>query len=332
MRLATLRDGTRDGRLSLVRNDGTRLASASHIARNLQAALDAWGTVEPRLREMEAEMEAGRIATDPVDLERLQAPLPRAYEWIDGSTYLNHARLVRKARGAELPASFETDPLVYQGGSGVLLGPADDILLHDPLMGLDFEGEIAVILGDVPMGTLAADALPHVRLIALLNDVTLRNLVPPELAKGFGFFQSKPATAFAPFAVTPDELGAAWHDGRAWLQMKIWLNDRLVGDLETGPEMHFSFARLLEHVAHTRALTAGTIIGSGTVSNADPTRGISCIAERRTLEVLSSADRQPKTPFLRAGDRVAMEVFDAQARSLFGRIEQKVVAAGRLAG
>jgi len=327
MRLATLRDGTRDGRLSLVRSDGARLADASRIARNLQAALDDWKAVEPRLRAMEAELEAGRLATDPVELQRLQAPLPRAYEWVDGSTYLNHAKLVRRARGAEMPASFETDPLVYQGGSGVLLGPSDDILLPDPLMGLDFEGEIAVILGDVPIGTRAAQALPHVRLVALLNDVTLRNLVPPELAKGFGFFQSKPATAFAPFVVTPDELGAAWHDGRAWLQMKIWLNGHLVGDLETGPEMHFSFAQLLEHAARTRAFTAGTIIGSGTVSNADPTHGVSCLAERRTLEVLASADRQPTTPFLRAGDRVAMEVFDTQGRSLFGRIEQKVVPA-----
>jgi fumarylacetoacetate (FAA) hydrolase len=328
MRLATFRDGSRDGRLSLVRSDGTRLADASHIARNLQAALDDWDSIEPRLREMDAELENGRIATSPLLLQQVQAPLPRAYEWVDGSTYLNHARLVRKARGAELPASFETDPLVYQGGSGVLLGPADDILLPDPLMGLDFEGEIAVILGDVPMGTRADDALPHVRLVTLLNDITLRNLVGPELAKGFGFFQSKPATAFAPFAATPDELGAAWHDGRAWLQMKVWMNGRLVGDLETGPEMHFSFGQLLEHVAHTRAFTSGTIIGSGTVSNADPKHGISCLAERRTLEILASPDRQPKTPYLRAGDRVAMEVFDAQGRSVFGRIEQKVIPAG----
>jgi fumarylacetoacetate (FAA) hydrolase len=296
MRLATFCDGSRDGRLSLVRSDGTRLADASHIARNLQAALDDWDSIEPRLREMDAELENGRIVTGPLLLHQL--------------------------------ASFETDPLVYQGGSSVLLGPADDILLPDPLMGLDFEGEIAVILGDVPMGTRADDALSHVRLVTLLNDVTLRNLVGPELAKGFGFFQSKPATAFAPFVATPDELGAAWHDGRAWLQMKVWMNGRLVGDLETGPEMHFSFGQLIAHVAHTRAFTAGTILGSGTVSNADTKRGVSCLAERRTLEIIASPDRQPKTPYLKAGDRVAMEAFDAQGRSVFGRIEQKVIPAG----
>ncbi len=328
MRLATLRDGTRDGRLSLVRTDGTRYADASHIARNLQAALDDWDSIEPQLRELDLDLENGRIVTAPLVLHHFQAPLPRAYEWIDGSSYLNHVKLVRKARGADLPPSLETDPLVYQGGSGVMLGPADDILLPDPLMGLDFEGELAVILGDVPMGTRAEDAEPHIRLVALANDVTLRNLVSAELAKGFGFFQSKPATAFAPFVVTPDELGGAWHDGRAWLQFKVWMNGRLVGDLETGAEMHFSFAQLLEHVAHTRAFVSGTILGSGTVSNADTKRGISCLAERRMLEILSSQDRQAKTPFLRAGDKVAMEAFDAQGRSVFGRLEQKVVPAG----
>jgi fumarylacetoacetate (FAA) hydrolase len=326
MRLATFRDGTRDGRLCIVREDGARLASAAHVAPTLQAALDDWDDVEPRLRALDAELTAGRIATDPIVPHHLQAPLPRAYEWVDGSAYLNHVRLVRKARGADLPPSLETDPLVYQGGSGVLLGPADDILVPDPLMGADFEGEMAVILGDVPMGTRAEDAVAHVRLVALVNDVTLRNLVAAELAKGFGFFQSKPATAFAPFVVTPDELGGAWHDGRAWLQFRVWLNGRLVGDLETGPEMHFSFARLIEHVAHTRAFTSGTILGSGTVSNADTRRGISCLAERRMLEILASADRQPKTPFLKVGDKVAMEAFDPSGRSVFGRLEQKVVA------
>ena len=326
MRFASLRDGSRDGRLCMVRLDGTRLADVAHIAPNLQAALDRWDELEPRLREFDAELENGRIATDPVSPQRLQAPLARAYEWIDGSTYLNHARLVRRSRGAELPPSMETDPLVYQGGSGVLLGPSDDVQLADPLMGLDFEGEMAVILGDVPQGTREADAISHVRLVTMLNDFTLRNLVADELAKGFGFFQSKPPTAFAPFVATPDELGSAWHDGRAHLQLKIWLNGRVVGDLETGPEMHFSFARLIEHVTHTRALTSGTILGSGTVSNADTKHGVSCLAERRVLEILSVPGGQPRTPFLRAGDRIAMETFDAQGRSLFGRIEQKVVA------
>ncbi len=326
MRFATLRDGTRDGKLCIVRSDGTRLADASHIARSLQQALDRWDEVEPKLREFDADLENGRVATDPVNVGQLMAPLPRAYEWIDGSAYLNHVRLVRKARGADLPASLETDPLVYQGGSGVLLGPGEDIQLADPLMGLDFEGEIAVVLGDVPLGTRAEEAMNHVRLVTLANDCTLRNLVANELAKGFGFFQSKPATAFAPFVATPDELGGAWHDGRAWLQFKVWHNGRVVGDLETGPEMHFSFADLLAHVAHTRAFTSGTILGSGTVSNADPKRGISCLAERRMLEIIHSADHQPKTALLRAGDRVAMEAFDAQGRSVFGRLEQRVVA------
>jgi fumarylacetoacetate (FAA) hydrolase len=326
MRFASLRDGSRDGRLCMVRSDGARLADVAHIAPSLQAALDRWDELEPHLRDFDAELENGRIATDPLSLQRLQAPLARAYEWIDGSSYLNHARLVRRSRGAELPPSMETDPLVYQGGSGVLLGPADDVQLADPLMGLDFEGEMAVILGDVPQGTRTDGAISHVRLVTMLNDFTLRNLVAGELAKGFGFFQSKPPTAFAPFVATPDELGSAWRDGRAHLQLKIWLNGRVVGDLETGPEMHFSFARLIEHVTHTRALTSGTILGRGTVSNADTKHGVSCLVERRVLEILSSPGGQPKTPFLRAGDRIAMETFDAQGRSLFGRIEQKVVA------
>ena len=326
MRFASLRDGSRDGKLCMVHPDGTRLADASHIAPDLQAALDRWDELEPQLRHLAAELENGRVATDPLSLQRVQAPLARAYEWIDGSTYLNHARLVRKSRGAELPPSMETDPLVYQGGSGVLLGPADDVPLPDPLLGLDFEGEMAVILGDVPLGTRAEDAVSHVRLVTMLNDLTLRNLVPDELAKGFGFFQSKPSTAFAPFVATPDELGPAWHGGRAHLQLKIWLNGRVVGDLETGPEMHFSFARLIEHVTRTRALTSGTILGSGTVSNADPRHGVSCLAERRVLEILGSPGGQPTTPFLRAGDRIAMETFDAGGRSLFGRIEQTIVA------
>ena len=325
MRLASLRDGTRDGKLSIVHSDGTRLADASQVAPTLQAALDRWEDVEPKLRALDAAVEGGAVPTEPVELDQLQAPLARAYEWIDGSAFLNHARLVRKSRGAELPPSMETDPLVYQGGSGVLMGPTDDIQLPDPAMGLDFEGEIAVILGDVPMGTRAGGALSHVRLVTMLNDCTLRHLVADELAKGFGFFQSKPATAFAPFVATPDELGTAWHDGRAHLQLRIWLNGDIVGDLETGPEMHFSFARLIEHIALTRALTSGTILGSGTVSNADTRRGVSCLAERRVLEILASPGGQPMTPFLRAGDRIAMETYDPQGRSLFGRIEQKVV-------
>jgi fumarylacetoacetate (FAA) hydrolase len=328
MRLATLRDGTRDGRLAVVRGDGLRLADASTVARTLQAALDDWDRAEPGLREAAAALEAGRVPGEPVDPRRLGPPLPRAYEWVDGSAYLNHVRLVRRARGAEPPATLETDPLVYQGGSGVLLGPADDVPLLDPAWGLDFEGEVCAILGDVPLGARGADALRHVRLLCLANDLTLRNLVPGELEKGFGFFQSKPATAFSPFAATPDELGPAWRDGRVHLRLTVRLNGRVVGDLDAGPEMHFSFADLLGHAARTRAFTAGTILGSGTVSNADPARGVSCLAERRTREVLESPDRKARTPFLAAGDEVEIEMRDGSGRSVFGRIAQRVVAAG----
>ncbi|HET9596135.1 MAG TPA: fumarylacetoacetate hydrolase family protein [Anaeromyxobacteraceae bacterium] len=325
MRLATLRDGTRDGRLAVIRRDGEAFAPAAHVAPTLQAALDDWGRCEPALRALQADVDRGAAPAEPLHPESLHAPLPRAYEWVDGSAYLNHVRLVRRARGAEPPPTLETDPLVYQGGSGVLLGPCEPIALGDEAHGLDFEGEVCVILGDVPLGTRAAEAGRCVRLLCLANDVTLRNLVPGELAKGFGFFQSKPATAFSPFAVTPDELGDAWRGGRIHLRLRVTLNDGVVGDLEAGPEMHFSFFDLLEHVARTRAFTAGTILGSGTVSNADRARGISCLAERRMLEILDAGPGgQPRTPFLRRGDRVRIEMHDAAGRSLFGRIDQVV--------
>ena len=261
---------------------------------------------------------------EPLDPKSLAAPLPRAYEWVDGSAYLNHVILVRKARGAEPPETLRTDPLVYQGGSGVLLGPADDLPLHDEAWGLDFEAEVCAILGDVPLGTKAADASKHVKLLCLANDVTLRNLVPNELAKGFGFFQSKPATAFSPVAVTPDELGDAWRDGRVHLRLRTTYNGALVGDCDAGPEMHFSFFDLLQHLARTRAYTAGTILGSGTVSNADRARGISCLAERRMIETIEGG--KPTTPFMKAGDTVEIEMLDPEGRSIFGRISQKVVA------
>jgi fumarylacetoacetate (FAA) hydrolase len=324
MRLATTRDGSRDGRLAVVRRDGLALADASGIAPTLQAALDRWEEVEARLRGLAEALDAGRVAGVPYDPRAVHAPLPRAYEWIDGSTYLNHVRLVRRARGAEVPPTLTTDPLVYQGGSGVLLGPTDPIPLGDPSWGLDFEGEVCVVTGDVPMGTRAGAALRHVRLLCLANDVSLRNLVPEELAKGFGFFQSKPATAFSPFAVTPDELGPAWRDGRVHLRLVVRLNGEVVGDLDAGPEMHFSFADLLAHVTRTRALTAGTLLGSGTVSNEDPARGVSCLAERRTREQL--AHGAPRTPFLRAGDRVEISMAGPDGRDLFGRIDQRVTA------
>jgi fumarylacetoacetate (FAA) hydrolase len=325
MRLATLKNGTRDGALAVVRADGAALARAGRVAPTLQAALDAWDRVEAPLRALADALDRGAVEAEPVVVERLHAPLPRAYEWVDGSAFLNHVRLVRRARGAEPPPTLETDPLVYQGGSGVLLGPADPIPLVDERWGLDFEGEVCAILGDVPLGTRAADATRHVRLLLLANDVTLRNLVPDELAKGFGFFQSKPATAFSPFAATPDELGPAWRDARVHLRLRVTYDGALVGDPEAGPEMHFSFADLVEHIARTRAFTAGTILGSGTVSNADRARGISCLAERRMLEILDAGPGgKPSTPFMKRGDRVAIEMLDASGRSVFGRIDQVV--------
>ena len=325
MKLATLRDGTRDGALAVVRPDGRAFLPARDIARTLQAALDTWESCEPKLRALTAKLVSGEVSGEPLDVHRLAAPLPRAYEWVDGSAYLNHVRLVRKARGAEPPPTLETDPLVYQGGSGVLLGPTDDLVLGDPAWGMDFESEVVVILGDVPMGTRAADAGRYVRLLMLCNDVSLRNLIPAELAKGFGFFQSKPATAFSPFAVTPDELGLAWRDGRLHLRLQTWLNGKRVGDTDAGPEMHFGFFQLLEHIARTRAFTAGTLLGSGTVSNADRARGVSCLAEQRMIETIESGS--PSTPFLKPGDVVEIDMLDARGASVFGRIGQKVTAA-----
>lgn len=324
MKLGTLRDSTRDGTLVVVRRDNQVYTSARGIAPTLQAALDSWDQAEPLLRALAARLESGEIEGTPVDPALFAAPLPRAYEWVDGSAYINHIVLVRKARGAEPPATLRTDPLVYQGGSGVLLGPTDDLVLGDPAWGLDFEAEVAVILGDVPQGTTKDDAHRCVRLVTIVNDVTLRNLIPDELAKGFGFFNSKPATAFAPFAITTDELGPAWRDGRVHLRLRSTYNGALVGDPEAGPEMHFSFFELLAHVAKTRAFTAGTILGSGTVSNADRARGISCLAEQRMIETIDQG--KPGTPFMKPGDTIAIEMLDTEGRSLFGRIEQKVVA------
>ena len=324
MKLATLRDGTRDGALVVVRQDGAAFVRAHDVARTLQAALDAWEATEPGLRAVSERLDAGKIDGEPLDVRQLHAPLPRAYEWVDGSAYLNHVRLVRKARGAEPPPTLESDPLVYQGGSGVLLGPTEDLTLPDPGWGMDFESEIVVVLADVPMGTRASEGGRYVRLVTQCNDVSLRNLIPPELAKGFGFFQSKPATAFGPFAVTPEELGQAWRDGRAQVRVRSTLNGTVVGETDAGPEMHFSFFQLLEHVARTRAFTAGTLLGSGTVSNEDRARGISCLAERRMIETIERGT--PETPFMKAGDTVEIEARDAAGVSIFGKISQKVVA------
>jgi len=324
MKLASLRGPGRDGTLIVVRKDGQAFAQAGDRVPTMQAALDDWRVNESYLRDVALGLEQGRIAAEPLDFAKLAPPLPRAYEWVDGSAYINHIVLVRKARGAEPPETLRTDPLVYQGGSSVLLGPREDMVLYDERWGLDFESEICAILGDVPISTTKADASKYIRLLCLANDITLRNLVPAELAKGFGFFNSKPATAFSPFAVTPDELGDAYRDGRVYLRLRSTYNGDIVGDCDAGPEMHFSFFDLVEHIAKTRGFGAGTILGSGTVSNADEARGISCLAERRMRETIAFG--APRTPFMKAGDTIAIEMLDADGRDIFGRIEQKVVS------
>src|SRR3954467_5526051 len=322
MKLATFRAGGRDGTLVVVTRDGTRYAAATGIAPTLQAALDEWPHCEPELRELAGRLERNEAPSQPLDVRQLHSPLPRAYEWVDGSVFLNHVILVRKARGAEPPETLRTDPLVYQGGSGVLLPPTANVPLVDAAWGLDFESEVCVILGDTPLGTRAEDAHRYVRLVCVANDLTLRNLVPNELAKSFGFFQSKPATAFSPFAVTPDELGGAWRDGRVHLPLRTFHNGALTGDPNAG-EMHFSFFDLVAHLARTRAFTAGTILGSGTVSNADRARGVSCLAERRAQEMIDGG--RAVAPFMSVGDTVAIEMLDGRGVSLFGRIQQRVV-------
>jgi fumarylacetoacetate (FAA) hydrolase len=322
MKLASRRHG-RDGALLVVSRDGSRCSAAQDIAPNLQAALDDWARCEPQLRRRFEELQQDPLVGQPLSEVELTAPLPRAYEWIDGSAFINHILLVRRARGAEAPATVYSDPLVYQGGSGCLLGPNDSFSLGDEQRGLDFESEVAVVLGDTPRGTTASDAALHIRLLLLANDWTFRNLIPAELGKGFGFFVSKPATAFSPFAVTPDELGAAYREGRLHLPLKTQLNGVLVGDPNAGAEMHFSFFELLAHISQTRALTAGTILGSGTVSNADPARGVSCLAELRAREMIATG--QPVTPFLSVGDHIEIAVFDDAGSNVFGTISERVV-------
>jgi len=321
MKLASTRHG-RDGALHVVSRDGTRVAPATDVAPTLQSALDDWQRVAPELERRFAALESGTISGQATSEVELTAPLPRAYEWIDGSAFINHIVLVRRARGAEPPEALRTDPLVYQGASGCLLGPTDSFPLGDEAFGLDFEAEVCVVLGDTPRGTPVEHASDHVRLFMLANDWTYRNLVPAELAKGFGFFVSKPATSFSPFAVTADELGEAFRDGRVHLALETRLNGELVGDPNAGAEMHFSFFELLAHVTKTRALSAGTILGSGTVSNADPARGVSCLAERRAREMIATG--RTETPFLRPGDQVEIEMFNAGS-SVFGAISARVV-------
>ena len=293
----------------------------------MQAALDNWDTVEPGLRKLAAALEAGPVDGEfAFDPGACDSPLPRAYHWVDGSAYVNHVELVRKARGAQMPESFWHDPLVYQGGSDDFLGPMDDIPVPSEEFGIDMEAETAVITGDVPMGTKAGDAGRYIRLLMIVNDVSLRGLIPGELAKGFGFYQSKPSTAFSPVAVTPDELGDAYSEGTFSLPLRTIYNGELFGEPLCGVDMTFNFHQLIEHVTRTRNLGAGAIIGSGTISNYDRSRGASCIAEKRMLETIEHGE--PKTPFMRFGDTVRIEMLDETGDSIFGAIDQKVVQAG----
>lgn len=333
MKLASLKSG-RDGRLVVVSRDLSRCADASAIAPTLQAALDDWDDVVPRLTEIADSLEANRIAHMPFDPAKCASPLPRAYQWLDGSAYVNHVALVRQARGVEVPASFWTDPLMYQGISDIVLGPRDPIPLADEAYGADIEAEVVVILGDVPMGATREQAAKAIRLIMLVNDVTLRNITAPELAKGFGFLQSKPPSAFTPVAVTPDELGKAWDGAKVDLPLLSTINGKPFGKPMCSVDMTFDFPTLIAHAARTRPLGAGTILGAGTVSNrdaaggpgksiADGGLGYSCIAELRTVETILNG--KPSTPFLKFGDTARIEMNDKDGRSIFGAIEQEVV-------
>lgn len=334
MKLASLKGG-RDGRLVVVSRDLAWFAAAATIAPTLQAALDDWDRCEPYLRGLAESLEHDAVPRERFHEHEAASPLPRAYQWADGSAYVNHVELVRRARGAAMPESFWTDPLMYQGGSDGFLGPRDPVPLQDEAFGCDFEAEVAVITADLPMGADPAAALAGVRLVMLANDVSLRNLIPAELAKSFGFFQSKPAGSFSPVAVTPDELGEAWRGGRLHGEVRVELNGRPFGHPDAGVDMTFDFGTLIAHAARTRALGAGTIVGSGTVSNRGPDGGpgrpiaqggvgYACIAEQRTVETL--LDGAPATPFLKAGDTVRIEMRDAGRHSIFGAIEQTVEA------
>lgn len=333
MKLASLKSG-RDGRLVVVSRDLSRAADASAIAPTLQGALDDWLAAESRLAELADALEAGRIAHLSFDPHHCASPLPRAFGWADGSAYVNHVALVRRARGAELPASFWTDPLIYRGGSDGFIGPCDPIAVADLAWGVDFEAEVAVIVGDVPMGAAPETARGAIRLLMLVNDVSLRNLIPAELAKGFGFFQGKAQTTFSPVAVTPDELGYAWDGAKVTLPLLSHVNGAPFGRPNAGHDMTFDFPALIAHAVKTRPVAAGTIVGSGTVSNRDadggPGRpvaeggvGYSCIAELRSVETIRQG--ASKTPFLRYGDRVRIEMLDEAGRSIFGAIDQEVV-------
>lgn len=325
MKLASLKAGGRDGTLVVVSDDLSKAVTVPGIAPTLQAALERWDAVHSHLQLIADDLNKGEklAGVFAFNSKELASPLPRAYQWLDGSAYVNHVELVRKSRGVDMPESFWTDPLMYQGGSDVLLGPCDDVPLGDEKWGIDFEAEIAVVTDDVPMGVSAEDAAQHIKLVMLVNDVSLRYLAMSEIAKGFGFLQAKPASAFSPVAVTPAALGDAWKDGKLHLPLLSYYNDQLFGKPNAGVDMVFNFPTLVAHAARTRHLSAGTIVGSGTVSNKDKSVGSSCIVEKRTIEKLETGDST--TPFMKFGDKVKIEMLDSKGNNIFGSIEQKVV-------
>ena len=319
MKLASLKSG-RDGTLIVVDSKLQRYVVAEGIAETLQSALDGWDECQTRLLELAEGLEQGSLQGQLFDPSLCASPLPRAYQWADGSAYVNHMELVRKARNAEMPESFWTDPLMYQGGSDSFLSPTEDICLAEESWGIDFEAEVAVITNDVPMGIDPETAKAHIQLVMLVNDISLRNVIADELNKGFGFFQSKPSSAFSPVAVTPSSLGSAWEDGKLHLPVRATLNGKLVGQPNAGIDMTFDFGQLIAHAAKTRSLCAGTIIGSGTVSNVDKSKGSCCLAEIRMIETI--IDGEAKTPFMRHGDRIQIEAYNALGESVFGQIDQ----------
>ena len=323
MKLASLKHGGRDGTLIVVSRDLTRAVVADGIARTLQQALEDWHNTAPRLNALSEELNAGRAANAfDLDVNALAAPVPRAFEFVDGSAYLPHVARVRKARGAEVPASFYSDPLMYQATSAGFLGPRDAVVVPSEAYGIDLEAEVVVVTDDVPMAVTPDDAAGHIQLIGLINDVSLRHLIPDELAKGFGFLQSKPRSGLSPVFVTPDELGEAWIDSKLHRPLVTHVNGQWFGAPEAGVDMQFNFAQLVAHAAKTRPLSAGTIVGSGTVANEDTRLGASCFAEQRTVETLR--DGKPSTPFMKFGDVVSIEMFDAAGHSIFGAIEQRM--------
>ena len=324
MKLGSLKEGGRDGTLIVVNRDLTRGVRATTVAPTMQKALDDWATNSPKLRALAEQLEDDKaVGSFELDTTALAAPLPRAYQWADGSAYVVHVELVRKARGVEMPPSFWTDPLMYQGGSDSFIGPNDEIEMADEAWGIDFEGEIGVMVDDVPMGISPEAARKHIKLVTILNDVSLRNVIVGELAKGFGFFHGKPATAFAPVAVTPDELGDDWNGARLDRPLISTLNGKEFGHPNAATDLTFDFGQLIAHAARTRHLEAGTIVGSGTVANRDAAVGCSCIAERRVRETIEGG--KPVTPFMSFGDHIRIEMFDRAGKSIFGAIDQKVV-------